>query len=146
MTSKEVKQIIVIRRDLKMRRGKEIAQGSHSSIAWLTNKLRDGAPGGNINYEGLGWYEYKVSLSQAEQAWIEGRFTKICVRVDSEQALLEVYEKALQQGLTSHLITDAGLTEFKNEDGSPKPTHTCCAIGPGWSDEIDKVTKDLQLY
>ncbi len=29
------KQVIVIRKDLKMRKGKEISQGSHSSIMWL---------------------------------------------------------------------------------------------------------------
>jgi PTH2 family peptidyl-tRNA hydrolase len=35
----EVKQVIVIRRDLRMRRGKEIAQGAHASMAWLTRRL-----------------------------------------------------------------------------------------------------------
>ncbi|MGZ3423232.1 MAG: peptidyl-tRNA hydrolase, partial [Polyangiales bacterium] len=34
-----VKQVIVVRRDLKMRRGKEIAQGSHASMAFLTERL-----------------------------------------------------------------------------------------------------------
>ena len=33
----DVKQVIVIRRDLKMRRGKEIAQGAHASSSWLAN-------------------------------------------------------------------------------------------------------------
>jgi PTH2 family peptidyl-tRNA hydrolase len=36
----DVKQVLVIRKDLKMRRGKEIAQGAHASMAWLTNRLR----------------------------------------------------------------------------------------------------------
>lgn len=34
------KQVIVIRRDLKMRRGKEIAQGSHASMAFMSHLLR----------------------------------------------------------------------------------------------------------
>lgn len=37
-----MKQVIVIRRDLRMRRGKEIAQDAHASIAWLTSRLRPG--------------------------------------------------------------------------------------------------------
>ena len=32
-----MKQVIIIRKDLKMRRGKEIAQGSHASMAFLLN-------------------------------------------------------------------------------------------------------------
>ena len=33
------KQVIVIRRDLRMRRGKEIAQGAHASMAWLAERV-----------------------------------------------------------------------------------------------------------
>jgi PTH2 family peptidyl-tRNA hydrolase len=73
--------------------------------------------------------------------WIESGFTKVCVRVDSEEQLLEVYQRAKDAGLAAHLITDSGKTEF---DGVP--TKTCCAIGPDYSDRIDKVTGHLELY
>ena len=36
------KQVIAIRKDLKMRRGKEIAQGSHASMAFLTEGAQKG--------------------------------------------------------------------------------------------------------
>ena len=36
------KQVILIRKDLKMRRGKEIAQGSHASMEFLVSQLRGG--------------------------------------------------------------------------------------------------------
>ncbi len=35
-----IKQVIVIRKDLKMRRGKEIAQGSHASMEFLVDQIR----------------------------------------------------------------------------------------------------------
>jgi len=38
------KQVIVIRRDLKMRRGKEIAQGAHASTAWLAERVLGHGP------------------------------------------------------------------------------------------------------
>ena len=36
-----LKQVILIRKDLKMRRGKEVAQGSHASMAFMTEKIRE---------------------------------------------------------------------------------------------------------
>jgi peptidyl-tRNA hydrolase len=37
-----MKQVIVMRKDLKMRRGKEIAQGAHASMAFLAKKALAG--------------------------------------------------------------------------------------------------------
>jgi peptidyl-tRNA hydrolase len=34
----EAKQVIAIRRDQGMRRGKEIAQGAHASMIWLNQR------------------------------------------------------------------------------------------------------------
>jgi len=123
------KQVIVMRRDLKMRRGKEIAQGSHATMSFLTRPIQSGAR------------MDRITLSKAAKEWIESGFTKVCVRVDSEEQLLDVYQRAKDAGLEAHLITDSGKTEF---DGVP--TKTCCAIGPDYSDLIDKVTGDLELY
>jgi PTH2 family peptidyl-tRNA hydrolase len=123
----KVKQVIVIRRDLKMRRGKEIAQGSHASISFLTK-----------NMQGMNVYG---ELTEVEKYWINDRFTKVCVKVNSEEELLQVHEKALAAGLTSHLITDDGTTEFGGQ-----PTATCLAIGPDLSEKIDCITGNLVLY
>jgi PTH2 family peptidyl-tRNA hydrolase len=107
-----VKQVIVIRRDLRMRRGKEIAQGAHASMAWLSQRVisRMG-PDGAVDH---------LQLSEAEQAWFERSFRKVTVKVTSEEELMAVYEKAQQAGLAVHLITDRGLTEFGGV-----PTRTC---------------------
>lgn len=135
MRDRQAKQVIVIRRDLKMRRGKEIAQGAHASGAWLAQRLEQG------KQKSSGWWQdYHIVLGPAEQAWITGRFTKITCQVPDLPALLAVYEAAREAGLTAYLITDAGLTEFK------EPTITALGIGPGWSDEVDKVTGELELY
>jgi PTH2 family peptidyl-tRNA hydrolase len=126
-----VKQVIVVRKDLSMRRGKEIAQGCHSSISFLTKRMK------NVDSKG----RTEIKLSSAEIEWIESGFAKICVRVNSEEELIEIYKKAIAAGLECHLIIDSGKTEF---DGVP--TKTCLAIGPDESHKIDKVTGDLQLY
>ncbi len=121
-----VKQVIVIRKDLKMRRGKEIAQGSHASMAFMSGAFTDDA-----------WPD----MTTAALTWLKTKFTKVCLRVDSEEALMDVYNRAKDAGLMVHLITDSGLTEFNGV-----PTRTCIAIGPDYSDNIDAVTGDLKLY
>lgn len=132
----EVKQVIVIRKDLKMRRGKEIAQGAHASIAFLTNQIR-----GTLDRVNEATNTATIVLTRAQRAWVEGRFTKICLKVDSEQELLDIKAKADAAGLNCVLITDAGLTEFGGV-----PTNTCLAIGPDYVDKIDAVTGNLTLY
>ena len=118
-----VKQILVIRKDLNMGKGKLVAQGCHASISFLTRKLQVGR-----------------KMNSVEEQWVNDRFTKICVRVDSEQELIDIHQKALSHGIESHLITDAGLTEFNGV-----PTKTCLALGPDYASKIDAITGHLKL-
>ena len=126
------KQVIVIRRDLRMRRGKEIAQGAHAATAWLADLVLQTMRPNDVDH---------LALSPAEQAWLESSFRKVTVKVNSEEELIAVYQKALDAGLVVHLITDRGLTEFRGV-----PTRTCLAVGPDYDDLIDPVTGDLELY
>jgi PTH2 family peptidyl-tRNA hydrolase len=119
-----VKQVIVIRKDLKMRRGKEIAQGAHASMSFLAKKALT-----------------REEFTPAERAWLEGLFTKVCVRVDSEEQLLAVAKAAEAAGIRTEVITDAGKTEFGGV-----PTRTCMAVGPDLAEKVDAVTGGLELY
>lgn len=117
---KEVKQVIVLRKDLNMRKGKMIAQGAHASLRA---------------------YFKALDSNHCDDAveWERERSTKICVSVDSEKELVDVYKEAMDLGLPAVLIKDAGLTEFK------EPTYTAVAIGPANSSVINKVTGTLKL-
>ncbi|NLR79126.1 aminoacyl-tRNA hydrolase [Chitinophaga eiseniae] len=130
MSSRIVKQVIVMRKDLNMRKGKMIAQGAHASIAFLTR---------HATIEG---YTLQTNLRNPEEVseWMTKGFTKICLSVDSEEELERVYQQAVEDGLNATLITDSGLTEFGGV-----ATKTCCAIGPNLNEAIDRITKDLKL-
>lgn len=128
-----VKQVIVMRHDLNMRLGKKIAQGAHASGAWMSHFIQNVCS----SFPSLG--QGKL-LSPEQEVWIYGSFKKICVRVDSEQELLDIYNKAKEKGLEAHLICDSGLTEFHGV-----PTNTCCAIGPNYDAAVDEITKHLKL-
>lgn len=130
MSKVEPKQVIVIRKDLNMRRGKQIAQGAHASMGAILNYA------GPV-YEG----EIRINVeNEAVRSWLEGRFTKISVYVDNEHQLLEIYHKAIASNVNVKLIQDAGLTEFNGI-----PTLTCLALGPDYSEKIDPITGHLKL-
>lgn len=120
---KKIKQCIIIRKDLGMRRGKEITQGSHASSSFMTRQGK------------------KITLSDVDVKWLATGQTKITCKVDSEKELVELFEKAKKLGLKAHLITDAGRTEFNGV-----PTKTALAIGPNYAEDVDKVTGELKLY
>src|SRR5258708_28449000 len=114
-----LKQVIVMRRDLKMRRGKEIAQGAHACVLSVI---------------------WKGEQADLVDEWIRKGMTKICVRVDTEEEFQTIIERGLAEGLRVHSVMDAGKTEFHGI-----PTMTCCVIGPDEEEKIDKVTGHLKL-
>ena len=123
MTDK-VKQVIVMRKDLNMSKGKMITQGAHASIAFLTNLIRE--------YNGE-----PLPLSEAEKEWICGTFFKVCVGVNDEKELLDIGYKAVMMGLSVKYIEET--------TGFDKPTLTCLSVGPDYSSKIDPITKHLKL-
>jgi PTH2 family peptidyl-tRNA hydrolase len=126
----EHKQVIVMRKDLNMRKGKLVAQGAHASLgAILSQMTNDGKT-------------MTLDLSDERlEPWVTGRFKKICVYVNSEAELLAVYQEAVKAGLIASLIRDAGLTEFAGV-----PTLTAVAVGPDREDRINAVTGSLPLF
>ena len=147
------KQVIVFRKDLlkgpnAIRKGKFGAQVAHASLGALLKLfniskkelIRLGLYGdiepGQIHYE----YSVTFGENTVLDDWLNGKFTKVVVSVDSDEELLEL-NKALDETVIPHaLITDSGLTEFHGV-----PTNTCLGIGPYEAEEIDKFTGNLPL-
>lgn len=129
---KDTKMVIVVRGDLKTvkgdkpRTGKIIAQACHATLGFVWANVK----GKKVSFE----------MTDAQYDWYMSGQTKITLKAKDEKELVEVYQRALNAGLSAELIVDAGRTEF---DG---PTKTCVSIGPDYSDKIDKVTGSLSLY
>ena len=141
---KTTKQVIVWNNGLrnkiglKVRTGKIAAQISHASMAFLTKKGAF-APSHIEDKKMVAFHNYYMTNMEEASEWMENSFTKVVVKVESNEELMEIYEKAKNAGLEVHLIIDNGKTEF---DG---PTPTCIGIGPHYSDKIDAVTGHLPL-
>jgi PTH2 family peptidyl-tRNA hydrolase len=139
----QTKQVIVIRKDLNMRKGKLAAQASHGSQAFITSRIRDELIKLKNQTRALIFRPTEtisIELTIEEAEWLLSSFRKICVSVDSEEKLIEIQEKAERAGLTEHLITDNGLTEFGGV-----PTRTCIGIGPHEDSKFEGITDGLPL-
>ncbi len=135
------KQVLIIRKDLKLRRGKECAQISHASNKILTDVLL-GYPfvWYKLPFKVLGFF-YKFFTHKPFRIWLTGSFTKACVYVESESDLLKYYEMAKKDKILASLIQDSGRTELHGI-----PTYTAIAIGPDTVEKIDAITGKLTLY
>ena len=133
----ETKQVIVIRKDLKMRKGKMIAQGAHASMKVILDEMYRSSFGA-----GEAWTSFHMTILNESPLcqWLEGIFTKIVVGCDSEEELLSLRSSAQIYKVRSALIQDAGKTEFNGV-----PTYTALAIGPDDIDKINKITGHLKL-
>jgi len=111
-----MKQVIVIRTDLKMSKGKTAAQACHACLG-----------------------SYKKADSSKIRTWEMDGAKKVIVKVSTLEELFQIKEIAKKNNVPNFMVKDAGRTEI------PSGTITCLGIGPDNDDIIDKVTQDLKL-
>lgn len=112
-----MKQAIVIRKDLRLSPGKLAAQAAHASLE-----------------------AYKKSSILNKKIWDHTGQKKVVLKVDSENALINLCKKCKDGRLTAILIRDAGKTQVRGG------TLTALGIGPDKDNKIDKITGKLKLY
>jgi len=114
------KQVIIIRKDLKMGVGKLIVQACHASIEASEQARRK-------NYEL--WERWRLEGAK-----------KVAVKVFSLQELEDLERNCRSYHLPVALIVDRGLTQL------PPNTPTALGVGPASEAEIDRVTGGLKLF
>ena len=119
MSSKDVKQVIVVRKDLKMGKGKIAIQVAHASVSAAEIAKKE-----NI---------------EVFQKWKAQGQAKIAVKVSSLTELLKIRDMVDHLSLPFFVVEDRGLTQV--EPG----TVTCLGVGPVFSSKIDRITKKLKL-
>ncbi len=110
------KQVIVLREDLRLSRGKAAAQAAHAAVT-----------------------AYKATHARTRKAWEDEGQKKVVLVVKNVEALKQLRARCAQAKLPHALIEDAGLTEI------PKGTITALGIGPDKEEKIDKITGSLPL-
>ncbi len=111
----EYKQVILVRDDLKLPKGKLAAQASHASVNALLKAHKDDI-----------------------HKWKDEGMKKVVLRVKDLDELLLCRKNAQDAGIVNALVEDAGLTVV--EPG----TITCLGIGPDKEEKIDSITGHLK--
>ena len=113
-----MKQVIAVRTDLGMQKGKIAAQVGHACVlgAEIARKLHPE------------WFEL----------WWSGQ-AKVVVRVSDLASLQELVKASEELGLPWSKVTDAGHTQIA------PGTVTCVAVGPAPAEQVDRITGDLKL-
>ena len=135
--------MLIVRRDLKMRKGKIAAQASHAAVEAVLKAILNEGRAGQLRPTPEGWVYLDAPEGQESPLtdWFRYGMAKICVYVDSEEELLELNRRAGEAGVTTALIRDAGMTEFHGQ-----PTYTALAFEPLAAERADELTGGLPLY
>ncbi len=113
-----VKQVIIIRTDLDMGKGKIAAQVGHACV--------------------LGAENVRKSNPEWFSEWWKGQ-EKIVLKVSSLKELEQIKQITIELGIPWSEVTDAGHTQIA------PGTVTCISLGPAPEEKIDKVTGSLKL-
>jgi PTH2 family peptidyl-tRNA hydrolase len=112
-------QVLVVRNDLGMGKGKIGAQCGHATLG-----------------------AYKLACRRTPDAvasWSRYGQAKICLKVNSEEELDDIHALAESSKLICYVVEDAGRTQI--EAGSK----TVLAIGPALPADVDAITGQLKL-
>ena len=110
------KQVILVRQDLKLPKGKLGAQCAHAAVEGVRKTARS-----------------------IVDVWMSEGQKKVVLKVADEKELRKYLILANNAGITTALITDAGRTCI-----APGTT-TCLGVGPAEESEIDDITGDLGM-
>jgi PTH2 family peptidyl-tRNA hydrolase len=110
------KQVILVRADLKMGKGKIATQAAHASIG-----------------------AFKLVDEEVAKKWEKEGGKKVVLKVKDEKELLQIYKEVKKEKIPCFLVRDAGLTQIK------AGTITALGIGPVERKKIDKITGRLKL-
>jgi len=114
--SGQYKQVILVRTDLKMPKGKLAAQVAHASVNSVISSRR-----------------------MVVSRWLSQGGKKIVLKVKGIRELRKYHASAIEIHMVSRMITDAGHTTLR------PGTVTCCGIGPDKEYKIDQITGKLKM-
>lgn len=130
------KQVILVRTDIEMPCGKIASQVAHASLGAILNMMKK-----EWHPDASNFFNWSLHLHEKspEYLWLAEDFTKIVLDCPSLEEMLFIEHEAQKVGMNYCRITDNGDTVFNGVH-----TVTTMAIGPHWSENINKLTGHLK--
>jgi len=147
MSTRYLKQVIVVDKSLSMPTGKLAAMVAHASMTFLLRRIRFRG----VSREVLEPEQWLLDLTHEQAQWCteldpgleevgQVSMAKIVCQADTQIQLLAVEQAALVAGLAVHRVVDSGHSHNKAGD------IPCIAIGPDWPEKLEPVTGKLKVY
>lgn len=129
-----VKQVIVVRRDLRLRRAELASMVAKAATQFfLYNDESDSSD------------KIEVNLSKTESSWLSDRDPKFVVLgVQSRNAMEKLIFKADVEGIPTYAIS-CNAASNEDYDSPPSEEIAVLAVGPDESSFIDNITGKLKL-
>lgn len=115
----DLKQVIIVNKELGMRKGKIAAQVAHAAVKCAI-------------------YTF-CTKPDLYQAWDDAGHKKVCIEAENKEQCEKLFVLAMQKEIVASKIIDQGLTQI------PPNSLTCVAIGPDDEAKIDEITGALKL-
>ena len=125
---KNVKQAIIVRKDLKMPKGRMASVVSQASMKFLIE-----------NNEAERGDEIRVKLSQQEAEWINSSFSRSVLSVGSQEALKDIAFKCEMSGIDVYYVFD----DKELNEGEIRELLSI-SLGPDEEDLIEQVVGSLK--
>jgi PTH2 family peptidyl-tRNA hydrolase len=122
------KMVIVVRKDLNMRKGKFASQVANASLRFLIE-----------NNESDRGDEFYVKMSPEESIWLRESMTRVIAMIDSESGLQDLIMKAEFRGIPVYSVFDSRVTPEKER------ILTCAAFGPVEGDDLSMILGKLKI-
>lgn len=119
----DVKQVIVVRKDVSLKRSELAALVAKASMQFLLDNNQSSRDD-----------EIRVNLTREEATWLTGSLANV-VSVDSEDALRELALRAQIEGIEVYPVAGLHASEW-----------TCLAIGPDDESVINRITGGLKTF
>jgi PTH2 family peptidyl-tRNA hydrolase len=115
---KDYKQVILIRKDLEMSRGKLAVQINHATAMAVMRADR-----------------------KTQERWMQNGIKVVIVGIDTLEEMVELdYKLQAERSIPHFMATDLGTTEFN------RPEITALAVGPAPAKMINKYTSKYDIF